>query len=57
MFFLFKTKWFNRVYEHIRNNLLWYLRNSSNEAQQKDLEKRKVVINTAFKLYDKLLNM
>ena len=29
----------------------------NNEAQEKDLEKRKVVINKAFKLYDKLFNI
>ena len=29
----------------------------NNEDQEKDLEKRKVVINTASKLYDKLLNI
>ena len=29
----------------------------SNEDQEKELEKRKVVINTASKLYDKLLNI
>ena len=29
----------------------------NNEEQEKDLEKIKVVTNTAFKLYDKLLNL
>ena len=29
----------------------------NNEAQEKDLEKRKVVIDTASRLYDKLLNI
>ena len=29
----------------------------NNEAQEKDLEKRKVMVNTASKLYDKLLNI
>ena len=29
----------------------------NNEDQEKDLEKRKVAINTASKLYDKLLNI
>ena len=41
-------KWFNRVKGYI---------GVINEDQEKALEKRKVVINTVSKLYDKLLNI
>ena len=56
--FLLKTKWFNEVKDTLE--IFYYDTEKikpNNEAQEKYLEKRKVVINTASKLYDKLLKI
>ena len=56
--FLLKTKWFNEVKDILE--IFYYDTEKikpNNEAQEKYLEKRKVVINRASKLYDKFLKI
>ena len=57
-----KTKWFERVI-YLREDILKFFYDDTeeiklnNKDQKKDLEKRKVVINAASELYNKLPNI